>query len=162
MLQSDVVQLISDIDVFKHLSHEELGLLSQYAHRVPFKLSDTIVHEGDVGADFYIVMRGTLKVFLPQEMAGGVATRVSDVKLNILREGDCFGEYSMIDKSPASASIVALSDGELMRIAGADFEHVLATHDRLAKVFYRNVLHILIKRLRMREKEYDLLLVVPE
>jgi CRP/FNR family cyclic AMP-dependent transcriptional regulator len=162
MLQPDVVQLLSQIDVFNQLSNEELGLLSQYFQKVPFRTSDTIVHEGAEGTGFYIVTRGTLKVFLPQEIAGGVATRVSALKLNVLRRGDCFGEYSMIDKSPASASIGALTDGELMRITEADFDHLLATHDRIAKIFYRNVLYILIKRLRMREKEYDLLLVVPD
>lgn len=162
MLQPDVVQLISEIAVFKHLSNEELGLLSKYFQWVPFRTSDTIVHEGDVEAGFYIVTRGTLKVFLPQEIAGGVETRVSALKLNVLQKGDCFGEYAMIDKSPASASIVATSNGELMRIAETDFNHILATDDHIAKIFYRNVLHILIKRLRMREKEYDLLLVVPD
>ncbi len=162
MLQSDVALLISDIAVFNHFSNEEIGFLSQYFQRVPFRTSDTIVHEGDKAADFYIVMRGTLKVFLPQEIAGEVETRVSVVKLNVLREGDCFGEYSMIDKSPASASIVATSDGELMRMAETDFDHILATKDRIAKIFYRNVLHLLIRRLRMREKEYDLLLIAPE
>jgi len=87
---------------------------------------------------------------------------VSALKVNILQKGDCFGEYSMIDKSPASASIGALTDGELMRITETDFDHILTTHDHIAKIFYRNVLHILIQRLRMREKEYDLLLVVPD
>ena len=162
MGQTEIVHLISDIKVFDHFSNEDLAFLSPYFQRIPFTTADTIVHEGDKGADFYIVMRGTLKVFLPQEIAGADETRVSDVKLNILRQGDCFGEYSMIDKSPASASIVATSDGELLRIAETDFDHILAINDRIAKLFYRNVLHILIKRLRLREKEYDLLLVAPE
>lgn len=162
MVQTEVVHLISDIKVFDHFSNEDLAFLSPYFQRVPFKTSDTIVHEGETGVDFYIVMQGTLKVFLPQKIAGAEETRVSDVKLNILREGDCIGEYAMIDKAPASASIVATSDGELLRIAEADFDHILAINDRIAKLFYRNVLHVLIKRLRLREKEYDLLLVAPE
>ena len=133
MLPSDVVQLLSQVDVFDQLSNEELGMLSQYVQRVPFRTSDTIVREGDEGTGFYIVTRGTLKVFLPQDIAGGVATRVSALKLNVLRKGDCFGEYAMLDKSPASASIVALSDGELMRIAETDFDYILASYDRVAK-----------------------------
>ena len=107
-------------------------------------------------------MSGKLKVFLPQEIEDGIEKRVSDVKLNVLKEGDCFGEYALIDKRPASASIVAISDGELVKIAEDDFNHVLASNDRLAKIFFHNILRILIRRLRVREKEYDLLLIAPE
>lgn len=159
MSGTDVVHLISDIEVFNHFSNEELGILSQYFRRVPFKASDIVVKEGDVGSAFYIVMQGTLKVFLPQEMASGLDMRASDVKLNILQAGDCFGEYAMIDRSPASASIVAITDGELIKVDAADFDQILDANDRIAKIFYRNVLHILIRRLRIREKEYDLLLM---
>jgi CRP-like cAMP-binding protein len=159
MSQTDVVHLISDIEVFDHFSNEELRILSQYFHRLPFKASESIVKEGDAGSAFYIVMHGTLKVFLPQEMTGRLEMRASDVKLNILQPGDCFGEYSMIDRSPASASISAITDGELIKVSRADFDQILDANDRIAKIFYRNVLHILLRRLRMREKEYDLLLL---
>lgn len=159
MSRSDVVHLIATIEVFKHFSNEELGILSQYFHRVPFQAADVIVEEGDAGHAFYIVMRGTLKVFLPQERAAGLDMRASAIKLNVLQAGDCFGEYSMIDKSPVSASIVAITDGELIKIAGADLDQLLNSDDRMAKLFYRNILHILIRRLRQREKEYDLLLI---
>ncbi len=159
MSKTDVVHLISDIEVFNHFSNEELSILSQYFHRLPFEASEIIVKEGDAGNAFYIVMRGTLKVFLPQEITGRLEMRASDIKLNILQPGDCFGEYAMIDRSPASASIVAITDGDLIKVSRADFEHILNANDRIAQIFYRNVLHILLRRLRRREKEYDLLLV---
>ena len=162
MFQSEVVQLISDIEVFDHFTNEEFDLLSGYFQRIPFAELDIIIKEGDEGSAFYIVMSGKLKVFLPQEIEDGIEKRVSDVKLNVLKEGDCFGEYALIDKRSASASIVAISDGELVKIAEDDFNHILASNDRLAKIFYHNILRILIRRLRVREKEYDLLLVAPE
>ena len=162
MFQHEVVHLISDIEVFDQFTNEDFDLLSAYFQRVSFKASDVIIEEGDDASAFYIVMRGKLKVFLPQEIDGSIEKRASDIKLNILKEGDCFGEYSLIDQSPASASIVAVGEGELLKISEADFNHILASHDRIAKIFYQNVLRILIRRLRMREKEYDLILVVPE
>ncbi len=162
MFQHEVVHLISDIEVFDQFTNEDFDLFSEYFQRVPFKASDVIIEEGDEESAFYIVMRGKLKVFLPQEIDGSIEKRASDIKLNILKEGDCFGEYSLIDQSPASASIVAVGEGELLKISEADFNHILASHDRIAKIFYQNVLRILIRRLRRREKEYDLILVVPE
>ena len=159
MSGTDIVHLISDIEVFNHFSNEDLGILSQYFRRVPFKASDIILKEGEIGSAFYIVMQGALKVYLPQEIASGPELRASDVKLNVLQAGDCFGEYAMIDRSPASASIIAITDGALIKVAAADFNQILDANDRIAKIFYRNVLHILIRRLRIREKEYDLFLM---
>ena len=111
MFQSEVVQLISDIEVFDHFTNEEFDLLSGYFQRIPFAELDIIIKEGDEGSAFYIVMSGKLKVFLPQEIEDGIEKRVSDVKLNVLKEGDCFGEYALIDKRSASASIVAIQCG---------------------------------------------------
>ena len=162
MFQYEVAHLISDIEVFDQFTNEDFDLLSEYFQRVPFKASEVIIKEGDDASAFYIVMRGELKVFLPQEIDGSIEKRASDVKLNILKKGDCFGEYSLISQNPASASIVAIGEGELIKISEADFNHILASNDRIAKIFYQNVLRILIRRLRMREKEYDLILVAPE
>ena len=82
------------------------------------------------------------------------------MKLNILKEGDCFGEYAIIGHTPASASITATESGEVIKIQRDDFNRILMTNDRIARTVYHNMLRILIRRLRKREKEYDMILVV--
>lgn len=76
--------------------------------------------------------------------------------MNTLQPGDCFGEYSLVDAQPASASVVALDPSVLLTLSRTTFDQLAATHDKLAKMIYRNLLGILIRRLRQKDQELDL------
>ena len=76
----------------------------------------------------------------------------------ILKEGDSFGEYSLIEKRPASASVVGVQPGDVLRLDRDSFEEVML-NDRIGKTVYKNLLRILIRRLRQKEAELDLVLV---
>lgn len=160
MTHSDIVQILTQADAFHGLTAEELQLLAARCQRIAFLYDDIIVQEGHPGVALYVVVSGKLKVFLPQERDGGGGQRASNVPLNTLQRGDCFGEYSLIDRGPVSASIVGMSSGQLLKITKEDFDALLARHDRMAKTIYHNLLRILIRRLRAREQEYDVLLFV--
>ena len=79
---------------------------------------------------------------------------MSKVQLNTLCAGDCFGEYSLIDQNPISASVVATEAGELIQITKPAFDAVLQANDRIAKTVYFNILRILVGRLRKLDAEY--------
>lgn len=160
MSKNEILRVLSNSQVFHGLTNDELEVFSEHCQKVTFKESDTLTREGHPVSAFHVIVKGQLKVMLPQRIEGRREQRISDVKLNILGEGDCFGEYSIIDKRPASASIIATQSGELIKIPKEDFEKILMNNDRIARTVYHNMLHILIRRLRKREKEYDLILVV--
>jgi CRP/FNR family cyclic AMP-dependent transcriptional regulator len=103
-----------------------------------------------------VVLKGQLKVMLLALDHRDHPNRVQDVHLNTLRPGDCFGEYSLIDAEPVSASVMAATPAELLKITGKDFQTVAAHHDRLAKTVYCNLLHLLVRRLRKKDQELDL------
>ncbi len=135
-------------------------MFSNHCQKVIFREGDTLIEEKHAVSAFYVIIKGQLKVFLPQYIEGRREQRISDVRLGILNEGDCFGEYSLIDRKPASASIIATRSGELLKIPENDFNRILDANDRIAKTIYHNILRMTINRLRKREKEYDLLWVV--
>jgi CRP-like cAMP-binding protein len=74
-------------------------------------------------------------------------------------EGDCFGEYSLIDQQPTSASVIATQPGELIKITKPAFDAILQDNDRIAKIVYFNILRILIRRLRKLDTNYNLFLL---
>jgi CRP-like cAMP-binding protein len=84
---------------------------------------------------------------------------MSKVQLNTLNAGDCFGEYSLIDQQPTSASVIATQPGELIKIPKPAFDAVLQTNDRIAKTIYHNILRILIQRLRRLNIDYNLFIL---
>jgi CRP-like cAMP-binding protein len=160
MSGNEILRVLSNSEVFNGLTNDELELFSPHCQKVSFQESDTLLKEGQTGTALYIIIKGQLKAVLPQQIEGRREQRVSEVRLNLLKEGDCFGEYSLIAKMPVSASIVATKSGELIKIPENDFNTILMNSDHVAKTIYYNILQTLIKRLRRREEEYDLILIV--
>ncbi|HDZ89810.1 MAG: cyclic nucleotide-binding domain-containing protein [Deltaproteobacteria bacterium] len=151
-------ELLSQVKVFQGLERADLKMISDVCERIAFERGETLIRAGQFSPGLYILVKGEVKVLLPERLKGGKAHRPSEVNLNTLRQGDCFGEYSLLEKSPASASVVGAQAGEVLRIPEPGFNRIMAD-DRIGRTVYRNLLHILIKRLRKKEEELDLVLV---
>ena len=97
MFKNEIQRILSESEVFRGLTGDDLEIVSKYCQKVTFKEKDTLIQEGQPASAFNIVVKEQLKVVLPQEIEGRREHRVSDVKLNVLKEGDSFGEYSIND-----------------------------------------------------------------
>jgi CRP-like cAMP-binding protein len=150
---------IPKIELFKGLTRDELGIIAAHYKRVHFTKDHVFIQEGEQVSALFIVLKGELRVFLPKRAEGIGTLRSTDVDLNILSEGDCFGEYSLIDREPASASVVAMDHGQILEISHDVLERILISHDRMAKIIYYNMLRMLIRRLKEKDTEIDLLLI---
>jgi CRP-like cAMP-binding protein len=72
--------------------------------RQSFSAGEILIREGEENEKMFIILSGDLEV------------RVGGKSVASLKEGDLFGELSMIDKEPASGDIVALSGGEFVTL----------------------------------------------
>ena len=165
MFEDETIQALAKAEIFHGLTPEEVKIFSHSAQRVTCEKATTVIEKGQVGSALYIILKGQfevdlpLGVYIPQQVGGSVEHRMSKVQLNTLRAGNCFGEYSLIDQNPTSASVVATEAGELMQITKPAFDAVLQANDRIAKTVYSNMLRILIGRLRKLDAEYNLFLL---
>src|SRR5215471_10196576 len=91
---------------------------------VHHQMGEIIFSEGDIGTDMYIVQAGTVELL----KAIGGETRV----LSTLERGDFFGEMSVLEDVPRTASARAKSDVELVRINGATFDAMLKSNTEIA------------------------------
>src|SRR5215468_5282353 len=87
-------------------------------------MGEIIFSEGDIGTDMYIVQSGTVELL---KSIGG-ETRV----LSTLDKGDFFGEMSVLEDVPRTASARAKTDVELVRINGAMFDTMLKNNTEIA------------------------------
>ncbi len=158
MFKTKMVEILSHVEVFSGLTRDDLKVISKECQRVRFTERETLIEMGKPSAAFYILTKGQVKVILPERIEGGKDRRVSEITLNILNEGDCFGEYSLIEKRPGSASVIGFQPGEALKLEKSSFEDLM-TNDRIGKTVYRNLLRILIRRLRKKEEELDLVLI---
>lgn len=93
-----------------------------------------LLFEGEIGQAFFIIVGGQVKV-------------VKDGKLlNVLKEGDCFGEMAYLsgDRARRSASIISVSEVQLLKIQAT---HLESLSEGCQLRFNREFLRTLIERL---------------
>lgn len=145
--------------VFEHLAPAELDLVVAHCRLVEVERGRTVLVEGRHGDGLYIILEGQMEFFLPQRDDPQVK-RPSRMRLNVLGPGRCFGEYGIIDHRPCSASAQALEPTRLCFLRREDFQRIVEQHDRLGRIVFANLLRFLVTRLRQKDEELDLTLLV--
>jgi len=104
---------------------------------VAFKAGDTIIHEGDEGATAYFIVTGAVEIFVGD---GDEASCVG-----ALHAGEVFGEMSLIEPGPRSATVKASTDVECLAASYEEFISAIEDHPERAVVFMKT----LVRRLRL-------------
>ena len=152
----DMLEILLQAKVFKGLSGEHLKKFTGRGEIVTFEKNETIIREDQAGHPFFIVIKGQVEVVLPEAASGQDHERVTRIKLNRLEQGDCIGEYSLIDEQPASATVIALEPCILFEISRSHFEEITNISDFIAKTVYKNILLITIERARDGNRQLDI------
>ena len=112
---------------------------------VTHPMGDIIFSEGEIGTEMYILQSGTVELL--KEIGG--ETRV----LSTLEKGDFFGEMSVLEDLPRTASARAKTDVELVRINGATFDAMLKSNTEIAVRMLRKLSRRVREVTDMLEKE---------
>lgn len=105
-------------EIFSKLPSEKLASLLMRLEAIPVKSGDVVIRQNDPGDYYYVIKEGNFNVSR-KDGQGKVEI------LNELKEGNVFGEESLVSGTKRNASIVAMKDGMLMRLSRADFEDLL-------------------------------------
>jgi len=151
-----MIDVLKASKVFKGVSDEHLQMISNSGGIAIYQINENIIKEGQSGHPLFIVIEGQVEVVLPKVAGGQAFERATRIKLSKLAKGDCIGEYSLIDKNPASASVVVVEPCKLFEIPRSNFEKIISSSDSLAKTIYKNFLLIMIKRARDNNRELDI------
>jgi len=116
---------LSQIPLFSCLTEPERETLARHTHTRSYGKNTIIISEGDLSDALYLVDEGKVKIYISDEDG-------REMLLNILEGGDYFGELSLIDQSPRSASAMTMTDTRLSMIAARDFRTVLGENPEIA------------------------------
>jgi CRP/FNR family transcriptional regulator, cyclic AMP receptor protein len=119
------------------LPPESAAILEHGARKRSFRSGEIIFHKGDPGNSMFLIIAGQVKIVLPAE--GG-----DEVLLGVLDGGEWFGELSIIDGHPRSATIVATEPTETLMVHRDDFIRAVHAHPNVAL----DLLQVLARRLR--------------
>jgi len=105
---------------------------------------DTLFREGEDASAMFVVMNGEVEVL--KRGKRGVEARVA-----LLGPGDWFGEMSIVDIQPRSATVRALAPGRLVRITAADLDALYRYDLRSYAIVILNLARELSRRLRVAD-----------
>jgi CRP-like cAMP-binding protein len=123
------------LPLFANASPRHLRQVAKIASSADFLPGDFVVTVGEPGDAFYVIVSGKAKV-----MTSGRA--------HALGPGDFFGEMSLLDGEPRSATIVATTELHTMKLERAAFLKLLEQDSRLALT----VMQALAARVRRLER----------
>ena len=147
--------LLSQSPLFQGLSKEHFAKILKLCKVQKYKTGQTIIEENSVGKGLYMLAKGSVEVFLPESHAKG--SRGSKMHLNTLKQGSFFGEYSLIDEQKSTANIEALSPVRIYFLPAIDFDLLVEEDDLIGKLLYRNILSILVERLKLKDQQVDVI-----
>ena len=142
-MDSNVCGLLKGVDLFSELTEEQLGLLANLVVVQDFNRDETVVLEGDCSMKaLYLIASGTVQVYMT-----GIDGR--ETILSFLERVDFFGEMSLIDGEPRSASVRTVTDAQLMIIHREPFLTLIRQTPEIAM----SLLSEMSKRLRKANKQ---------
>lgn len=101
------------VPIFRGLAKATLLEVARRATEVSHPTGTTLVREGDPGDALCIIVEGTVEVIKD----GRAVAQMTG--------GDFFGEISLIDGKPRSATVVAVEDTVLLMLSASDFQELL-------------------------------------
>jgi signal transduction histidine kinase len=125
--------------LFEGLSDEELTQLMDMAEPLSLRAGDVLIKQGEPGDAAYVVMGGEFEV---QKQSGP-----SLIKIDVRNPGDVVGEMALLSRAPRNATLIAKTDGEVLRIPQEAFERLLQSSTSAAMA----VLHWVMSRLIQNE-----------
>ena len=135
---------LRDVGLFGALSDEFLAHLVTTLTVLRIGPGENIFKEGDPAREMYVVLDGEIEVL--KKSRRGRETRVA-----ILGPNDCFGEMSIIDMQPRSATVRALGPARLLRITTEEMD-ALYRHDlKSYTLIVLNIARDLSRRLRVTD-----------
>ena len=117
-----------DTPLFSGFSRDELVAVIKGLRLLTFEPGDIVLTEGDRGDSLYVITTGTVKTFVRDTTQGG------QLLMRRLKEGDFFGEISVLSGKARSATVTAATHCEMLELDRATLDQITASYPHVRQV----------------------------
>jgi len=118
-MNESILQMLQKTPLWAGADSQDLSLVVRMAKENNFESGKVIVHKGEPGDGFYLILEGEVEV-------------KSDGKtLTKLGPGQFFGEMAIFDNQPRSADVVAIKQSRVLFLSAPAFKTFLMTNPKV-------------------------------
>jgi CRP/FNR family cyclic AMP-dependent transcriptional regulator len=143
----NLLGVLERIPIFQDLSKRELAAVARVLHRREYLPQEAIIRQDEPGLGMYIIQTGKAVVF----------SEPGNIQLSELADGDFFGEVSLLDETPRSATVVAQSHSIIFGFFQSDLFSLIERDPRFGVKIVIRVAKIMGDRLRNANQQVQVL-----
>ena len=136
--------VLREIGLFGALSDDVLEWLVSTLPIMLLGAGEHVFREGDQAREMFVVLAGEVEVYKKTK-------RGSEARVAALGAGDWFGEMSILDCTPRSATVVAVAPSRLLRITSESLDALYRRDLKAYSLIVLNVARELSRRLRVAD-----------
>jgi len=133
--------VLNEIDHLRDLGDKEKAALAEKIDLHAYAEGQAVFSYGDPGHALYIIRSGEVEIYVTNDQG-------EKIVLETAKPGDIFGEISLLDDGPRTASVSAISDVEVLRLDREHFEDYVRQYTPAAL----NLLSVAARRLRKSDE----------
>ncbi|SVC90668.1 uncharacterized protein METZ01_LOCUS343522 [marine metagenome] len=139
-----MIKLLENLYIFRGLSDDDISRIEAIAELESYSSGDLIFRQNDAADAFFVIQHGTVNIELDEEgdTSGPIAVAT-------LGTGSHFGEMAFLDNQPRSASAIAASYSDILRIGYSAMKEVLESDSALSIHVYKQLARFMCSRLRL-------------
>lgn len=122
---ADAQSILSRVELFQAFEKRELAEIAWQAKRLEVEAGEVVVRQGEPGDSMFFVVEGLLEVYIERPNR-------ERLKVNRLREGEYFGEMSLLTGDARSATVQAASGAVLYEVEKSLLEPILSGRPEVA------------------------------
>lgn len=126
------VLFLKSVDLFARIPGPVLSRVAEIAREELYDEGSVVIEQGEAGKGLFVILSGAARL------------TVNGVEVAVLRNSDFFGEMSLFDAAPTSATVEAQTDLDVLKIEPQDFSDLMAERVEIS----HGLIAVLIRRLR--------------
>lgn len=143
-VNNGTIKKLSEISFFDDVPEEDLTEIAAITTENYYEPGDIIIEENSMADAFFIIYKGKIEILKKFEDG-------EEVVLGVYSDGEFFGEMSILDEGPRSATARAVDPTTILQVSYQDFERVLS--------FAPQIAYAIMKELSNRLRQTGALLV---
>ena len=141
--EAKVPSFLKEVNLFDGLDNKVINQIFRLGYVQNFRKGDSIIREGEHGGNIHILINGKAEVLKSVKGKGSKGKQLSKIG-----RGSIFGEMSVFDGAPYSASVRALEDCDVHIMRGTDFKWFLSENPKVGVEILETLISSISNRLR--------------